>query len=372
MDSWAVNELQYADLGDKRRNCRLIKIVEDLAAQPSASVPQASGDWAATKRAYEFWKNPRIKASDIRLAHQRSTIERVKQQQLVLAVQDTTELNFTHHPDKKGVGYLDSSKARGLKVHSTLCVSSEGVPLGLLNQQVWARDLKELGKKRSRHKRLTKDKESQRWITALLSVEAVIPEATTVVTVADREADIYDLLATPRRDNSHLLIRASHNRYVRSVGGNKEELSRLQEAIGKCPVMGEHAIELRPQPNQGARERSLKIRSTSLEIQPPTNHPNYKLLLPLQVQVILAEEDNPPDGVEPIRWLIITTLPVTCFADAVQYLQWYSYRWLIERYHYVLKSGCRLEELQLETDDRIERALSTYTIVAGALVVADL
>lgn len=146
MDSWAKEELKYADLGDRRRNRRLVKIVSDLAAHPHASIPEACGNWAATQGCYDLWGNPRVKASEIRAAHQSSTLERIKNQPIVLAIQDTTEFNFTHHPNKKGMGYLDSSKSRGLKVHSTFCVSSAGMPLGLLNQEVWARDIHELGK----------------------------------------------------------------------------------------------------------------------------------------------------------------------------------------------------------------------------------
>jgi hypothetical protein len=127
MKAWAEEELQYAELGDVRRKKRLIRIVTDLAAQPHVSVPQASGNLAATQAAYEFWQSPYIKAEAIcasqqRFAiassHQKSTLERVKQHPVVIAIQDTTELNFTHHPGKRGMGYLDNAKARGLKVHS--------------------------------------------------------------------------------------------------------------------------------------------------------------------------------------------------------------------------------------------------------------
>jgi len=120
MKGWAATELQLADLGDARSNRRLVRIVEDLAAQPNASVPQASGDWAATPAAYEFWSSPRLKAEAIREAHQKSTLERLRTQESVLAIQDTTELNFTHHPSKRGMGHLDSASSRGLKVHESV------------------------------------------------------------------------------------------------------------------------------------------------------------------------------------------------------------------------------------------------------------
>ena len=124
MTAWATAELQYADLGDLRRKQRLIRLVSDLAAQPNASVPQASGGLAATQAAYEFWKSPYIKPEAITKAHQRSTLERVKQHSVIIAIQDTTELNFTHHPSKRGMGYLDHVATRGLKAHSVFCSSA--------------------------------------------------------------------------------------------------------------------------------------------------------------------------------------------------------------------------------------------------------
>lgn len=367
MTGWAATELQFADLGDKRRNKRLVRLVEDLASQPNASVPQASGDLAATQAAYEFWSSPRIQAQAIREAHQKSTLERVKQHSLIIAIQDTTELNFTHHPSKKGMGYLDNANSRGLKVHSVLCSSVQGVPLGVLHQQVWHRDLAELGKKHQRHKKLTQDKESQRWLSALDATGSMMSHETAVVTVADREADIYDLLVLPRRPNSHLLIRATHNRCVKR---NPEavQVERLQSVMEQTPTCGQLTLELRRHPERVARQATLTLRTTTLELQPPPTHPERERLEPVSLQVILAVEDNPPPGVEPVCWLLLTTLAVSCFEDVVECLRWYSYRWLIERYHFVLKSGCRLEQLQLETGERIQRALATYTIVAWRLL----
>ena len=233
---------------------------------------------------------------------------------------------------------------------------------------MWARDISNLGKKHSRHKRKTKDKESQRWLDSLSATERIIPGDVTVITVADREADIYEFLAQERRENSELLIRAYQNRSVKSV--DSEEIEKLESAIRKASPVGVVTIELSKNPERKAREATLTLRTTSVEIQPPKTHINYKSLKPIKIQVILAEEENPPDGVDPVSWLLLTTLTITGFDDVVQCMRWYSYRWLIERYHYVLKSGCRLEQLQLETADRIEKALATEDDRGMAIIVA--
>jgi hypothetical protein len=265
------------------------------------------------------------------------------------------------------MGYLDNAKASGLKVHSVFCSTGNGVPLGVLHQQVWRRDIAQLGKKHQRHKKTIGDKESQRWLTALDATQSVIPSELVVVTVADREADIYELFMLPRRPNSEFLIRAQHNRTV-TPASEQQQLERLESAIRQVHPCGQLTLELRRNPEREARQATLTLRATTLELQPPATHPQRERLQPIRLQVIWAAEENPPTGVEQVRWLLLTTLTITCFEDVVQCLRWYSYRWLIERYHYVLKSGCRLEQLQLETADRIQRALATYTIVAWRLL----
>ena len=137
MQSWAAEELKYTRLPDKRLNQRLFKIVEQALAQPTASVPQASGDWTSTKATYNFWNSERFEYEDILDGHRQKTVERVLPQDLILAIQDTSDFNFTHHKSKtwkQGFGQTCSQPyVTGLKVHSNLAVSSTGIPLGVLD-----------------------------------------------------------------------------------------------------------------------------------------------------------------------------------------------------------------------------------------------
>lgn len=363
MQTWAQEELAQANLGDVRLNKRLMGIVENLSAQPTASVPQGSGDWATTKATYNFWKSSRIEPDAIQEAHQLSTIERIKEHEIILAIQDTTTLNFTRHPAKEGMGPIGSQPyLQGLLAHNVLVASESGVPLGLIHQQTWATDPEEPDKQQSPNQREIQDKESYRWLLSLVATELVIPPATTVVTVADRESDIYELFALQRQVNSHLLIRGNQNRCV------NHEAKYLHQAIAQTAPCGQLVVEV-PRGDEGpARQATLTLRFTTLELQPPKGHLHASELKPVKLQVVLAHEQNPPKGVTPISWLLLTTLAVNCFEDAVQCVRWYTYRWLIERFHYVLKSGCQVEKLQLETRERIERALATYSIVAWRLL----
>ncbi|NET60490.1 MAG: hypothetical protein F6K47_31440 [Symploca sp. SIO2E6] len=171
----------------------------------NASIPQAVRDNAALQGLYDFSQNPRVEAKEILAAHTAKTIERVGEHSLVLAVQDTTEWDFTAHRSKRGMGSLSNPSAKGLKGHSVLCVSTEGVPLGLLHQQVWARASLRRGKGYGERKRAIEEKESGRWLSSLEQTQQLIPAEVGVVTIADREADIYDLFALPRREGSEFL-----------------------------------------------------------------------------------------------------------------------------------------------------------------------
>ena len=362
MEQWIKQELERTDLGDKRRTKRLMQIVSNLSAHPEASVPRASGTWAETKATYDFWDSPYLKPSMIRQGHIESTVERIVQHRVVLNIQDTTELNYTSHKALSGAGYLDSKYATGLKVHSTLSASTAGVPLGIIGQYVWAREPEQLGKSLARHQRPTHDKESQRWLDALRETESIIPEAVQVVTIADREADFYDLFACPRRQGSEFLIRATQNRCL------ADSEKHLWETMESVDSLGTMTVEVKRNPTRPPRTATLTIRYRTVTIQPPQNRANFEQLVPIKLQAILVTEQDPPPEVEPIAWLLLTTLEITSIELVLKYVRWYSYRWLIERYHYVLKSGCHIEKLQLETAQRLEMALATYTIVAWRLL----
>jgi len=368
MSHWAAAELSHIDLGDIRRNRRLVQIVEDLASQPSVSVPQASRDAAALQGMYDFWKSRRVDANQIIKAHAQSTVSRMNEVQVVLAIQDTTEFNFTSHKKMAGLGHLDHGKCRGLKCHSVLAVTDTGTPLGLLHQKIWARDIDKIGQKHQRHLRSTSEKESQRWLDHLKATQATIPEGIRWVMVADREADIYDLFAEAEQLNSHFLVRATQDRQVKSTDPDVEDTAKLVATMQRLPPAGTSELFLCRHPKREARQAKLSIRFQTLDIQPPMTRAKKEDLKPIRLQVILAQEENPPEGEKAICWLLLTTLEVGNLEAALRTLRWYSYRWLIERYHFTLKSGCLIEELQLSTADRLERALATYAIVAWRLL----
>jgi hypothetical protein len=367
---WATHELQDLDLGDARRTRRVAQVVETLAAAPHASVPEACGTWAATKATYRLWDNPAVSAPAIRAAHTASTVRRMAGQDTVLVVQDTTELDLTPQPTRTAAGLPERPAPRTLHVHSGLVVSLAGLPLGVVAQQHWQRDPDAPGRQ-TRRQRATAEKESQRWLTGLTLGEVAIPDTCRVVMVADREADIYDLFAQPRRPGSDWLIRATQDRRV-AVGAAAEpdaaEPARLLASLAAAPLAGHTTVTVPRGHGRAERTATLVVRFQAGSVRPPRARAAQATLPCVPVWAVLAEELDPPAGVAPIHWLLLASWPVTTLSAAVECVAWCRLRWLIERYHYVLKQGCQVEALRLETPERLERALATYSIVSWRLL----
>lgn len=358
--TWAADELMRAKLGDKRLTNRLIRIVETKLAHPTASIPEASADWATTKATYRFYDSDQVLPETIRAAHRDQTLVRIEQHQTILLLQDTTELNYTSHPHTTGMGYLDHASSQGLKVHSGLAATLSGLPLGIIHQQVWTRDPATKGKKR--RSRPQHEKESQRWLSTVEQVERHIPAPTRIIVVADREADIYPLFAQQREARVELVIRATYNR---ALSGKP---AWMNQAIAQCQVAGTLSVDIPSNGTRAARVAQVSVGWSTVQLEPPSDYPKRKSLPRPVMHLLVVEEHNPPLGVKPLRWILLTSLAIETWEDALAVVGYYRTRWLIERYHYVLKSGCGIEELQLEQSERLQRALAVFSIVAWRLL----
>lgn len=360
--AWAIEELGQAALGDPRRTRRLVQLTAAVAAQPQASLAQACGDAASTKAAYRFFEGTDTafdeRPAAIRAAHCTATQQRLAAYPLVLAVQDTTSLDFSGQV-VADVGALGTRGHYGLLVHSTLAVlPGGGIPQGLLAQEVWARPAAPPGGRRPRRERPVAAKESQKWLTALTASRAAVADHVTLVHVGDREADIYDLfLAATAQPGTELLIRAAQDRRVQAPTGT------LWAELVAQPVADTRVVPLPQANDRPAREAELSLRWTRVTLRPP-QYRTAEHLPDLTVDAVLIQEATPPAGTEPIEWLLLTTVPVRSTAEAWERVAWYTYRWLVERYHYVLKSGCRIEQRHLETAARRECCLAVYAVVA--------
>ena len=358
---WAEAEFGSVDLSDRRLNRRLLEIARDFYARPQAQIPQACQSRARTKAAYRFFKHPDTNMDDLLEPHRQSTYQRIAEKKIVLCPQDTTSLNYSTHPATENLGPIGSKKEGiiGLIVHDTMAFSVDGTPLGLLDVQCWARDAEEFGKKHQRQQRPIEEKESYKWLRSFQSVahaQLRCPH-TMLVSMGDREADIYELfdLALQDRNGPKLLVRAEQDRLLEDGQGH------LWATVASQPLAGIQEIQVPRRGASPARVARLEVRYAEVTLKPPKSKSQYG---PLKLWAVLSQETDAPAGIPPLCWMLLTTCRVATFADATEKLAWYTKRWGIEIFHKTLKSGCKIEERQLGDADSLEACLAIDMVVA--------
>jgi len=347
--NWGQQEFETLDLGDVRRTGRLIKLVDDLSAPPTGSIPLACGGWAETKAAYRLLDNPALDWREILTVHTNRTGERMRDQPVVLCLQDTTELDFSSQPGMAGLGRLNDEARQGLYLHPTLVVTPAGVALGVIDAWMWARGPKDQ----------PQVKESTRWVEGY-EVVADLAErmpGTRLVYVADREGDRRELMdAAPRRGTpADWLVRAKHNR--NTMAGDK-----LWDRLSRSEPVGEVEFLLPAAPDRAAR----RVRQTLYR--QVVTLPARKGAPPVTVTAILAREENPPPGEKALEWRLLTNREAETLEAVVELIDGYRRRWLVEIFFRILKSGCRVEALPLGTLERLERALVIYLMIAWRIL----
>lgn len=350
--------------GDMRLDKRLEQLTEQMSSIFVANLPQTLTEWASLKAGYRFMNNDKVSHSGIIETEQQATRQRIEADKgsILLAVQDTTSFNFSGRPALEGLGVLEDNRTPGFFAHSTLAVSEDGVPLGVLGQQVWSRPQNPDRDKEAHKQKPITEKESFKW---LQSVRQLPDTSKRVVTICDREADIYELFQEAANRNLDYIVRASRNRRL-------EDAPLLRHHLGEISVADTYTIKVRRQVNQSERMANVELRYTTLTLLPPKRLESAVAmeLHPLTVQVVEVKEVDPPADVkEPIHWILLTTLPVDNLDDAYRIVRYYTYRWLVERFHFVLKSGgCDFETSQLRTVEALHRLLAICSRVAWYLL----
>ncbi len=375
-NNWALEELGSVDLGDKRRTARLIKLCGQLAAMPESSINHACGDWTETKAAYRFFQNDNVEGEDILAVHRAKTAERAEQHRTVLAIQDTSYLVYTNHRRTTGLGAISVKKGKrvekihshGLVMHSCLAVTTEGVPLGLLDQQIFAREAAPAAPLRHRKVLPIEEKESYRWLETLKNSQPLRGD-TQLVTICDREADMYEFFQRSEALGAPVLVRANHDRPInkRSMYAEKDIL-KLWPHLARHPCAGRFAVTVPARHGtkhatpHAPRIATVEMRFAAFTLNPPKR---LSATLPnLPMSAIYVREQDPPAGEPPLEWMLLTNLPIETFAQAYEKVQWYCLRWRIEMYHKVLKSGFRVEHCRLGTAQRLIRYVTVMSILA--------
>jgi len=380
---WADKEFGGAELGDARLSQRLVEIARMKGEQPGSGFADvAGGDWAATKGYYRLIDHPdesAVNMEQILAPHRDRTIRRMKGQRVVLCLQDGSTLDFSGLAQCEGLGVIGSNQTgaqtRGLQLHSTLPVTTQGLALGVLRAQCGAPILRSPEETRYSYQIPIEEKETFCWIEGLRDLIALAPEMpqTRLVGVSDRESDIYELLEE-RQSNPcvDLLVRAKNNRVLGS------DPRKLFEAVAESALQGETRVEIgrqsaRPkrskreaQPKREARTAILSLRYQRVKLAAPS-YARHKE--PIDIWVIHAREEQPPAGAEAIEWFLLTTIVLDSLDDTLRCLQWYCLRWRIEEWHRILKSGCRIEEAAHMTAERLRRSIAINLVIAWRILL---
>jgi Transposase DNA-binding len=369
--TWVDDEVADCKFRDVRLNRRLRMLLKQVGSDVEQSIPLVCQDWANTKAAYRFFSNGRVSEADILSGHFASTHERLASANgLVLMLHDTTEFSFkrgkpeligmTKTVNKKGnAGWLTPHTLCGILMHSSLAVTTEGVPLGLAAVKFWTRKkfkgTAALKKKINPTRVPIEAKESVRWLDNLRQATELVAEPGMCVHIGDRESGIYELFCTAQEIGTHFLVRTCVDR----LAGDGDHT--IADEMDEVEVKGLHRVEVRDN-NGDLTKVVLELKYRRVHVLPPIG--KQKRYPALTLTVIHAEERGTPKNRKKIEWKLVTDLPVRSRKDVIEKLEWYAMRWKIEVFHKILKSGCRAEESKLRTAGRLVNLISIFCILS--------
>ena len=382
--AWAEQEFGGASLGDQRLSERLVASACALAEQPGVSFSGLEKEnWAAVKGYYRMIDQPsdsEVTMPAILAPHQQRTVQRMMGYPTVLCIQDGSDLNFSSLDDCEGLGPMSSNQKvdyEGLHLHSMLAITATGLPLGVLDAKCYAQKPKDKDDHRKRGNKPIEEKKTFSWLLGLRKCIDLAPQLpdTHLVCVMDREADFFELFDEQRlKRRVDLLVRAMHDRQL-------GEGQQLFETIRQSPERTRLKIHV---PRHSARRKKGERKATdrmpqreadvglhyqSFEMKAP---PNLRGKEPVQLWAVHVREEQPPEGIKPLEWLLLTTQEIATVEDAEACLRWYALRWRIEDWHRVLKTGCRVEELAHKTAERLTRAVAINLVIAWRIMLMTL
>ena len=355
MHKITVKDFPHLDFGDVRRDQRFVTLIDSISQQPGSSIPRQNGSWYDTKAAYNFFRSADVTIDELKKTIGAYGVSQVRDLSQLLIVHDITNISF-NNADVEGLGYLDHAKGNGILSYNSIAVSTDGLPLALMYQHTWVRPWEQVGKSKLKKQLAFEDKESYRWYDGMQSVNTSLGNKVHKIHIADRQADVYELFFNAYEQQTDLLIRAYTNRKL-SEGGH------LWDNIAQQPVRSTITLSIPDASGKKKQDIEASVRYQQVEIlRPSTSKDQYESVELTAIEVKqLGDVGNEADRV---CWKLLTTLKIESVADVLQCIKWYTYRWLIERFHYVLKSGTKIEELQLKQAASLQKAISVYSLAA--------
>lgn len=368
---WADRNFGACELGDARRKRRAVTIARGMTLRTAASIPMQAQTAKDSKAAYRFFDTAAVTFEALAAPHWKLTRAAAAEHRRVLVIQDTTAISFSDREEIEGLGPIGTREiSQGLLLHNALVVTDEAEPmvLGLGYQELWARQSAPEGE--TEHQRHQRPRESQRWSRTAHEIGDL--GECRALHVCDREADIFELYEACVQSNAGFVVRVHTEGRSRQVYDSHQGQAEapLTELIRSTPACGSTTLELRARPKSPARRVRLQISVRPVRVPPPRirDRRRTKGIPPVPVWVVRVWEPEPPEGVKAIEWTLVTSEPVHDQADARRVIDWYRTRWLIEEYHKCLKSGCAVEDRQLETADRLKPLVAMLGITAVRLL----
>lgn len=366
MNAWVKEELFRVNLPDARLNARMHKILDRVGNKPGVSIPAACKGWDETNGAYRFFNNDKVTEEKVLETHTEATLKRMSDHKVVLCIQDTTEMDYTGRK-LSDAGPLNKDYQLGFFNHVTLSVTPDRLCLGVLDAHMWSRDFYDLSKNDTHKQRPIEEKESYRWLASyrkLCKLSGQFPE-TTLVSMSDREGDIYECFLEAAQQEqpcrAEYIIRGCQDR---SLPDKDEDrcYKKLMQEISEKPILGHVEFKLSGTEERTARNVVQSVQSGRIRLKPP--YRKGCKLPEVEINAVLTQEINPPDGEDPVVWLLLTSLEIKTFEQACLVVKYYLCRWQIEIYFKVLKSGCKIEDRQFETAEGMKSCIAMYMIVA--------
>lgn len=340
-------------LGDTRLNHRLEKLFHQTRQGVGMSTPQMINNKGQTKAYYRFINNKRVKYTALCSGYSAYSRAHVSDSEVVLAVQDTTTLNFSTKRSASVLDCLESAQDKGFMLHNHLLMNGLGCPLGLFYQLLYGRPVETLGKSKANLRKQTPfcDKESYRWLAQFEALQEAYADDTSklVIQICDREGDIHELLQARKYDHIHYIIRSSYER------SSEDNEASIWQQVADEPYAYTYELAIDKSKARTQRIALMEVRYKEVEIK--ASYRKDKSIFPQTLWILETQEVNPPQGEDPIHWRLLTSMPITNPDIAGQIIQYYVLRWVIERFHYVLKQGVLVQDLQIQTKEALQNAI---------------
>jgi hypothetical protein len=366
-ERWASEIFKNCELGDPRRTKRLVKLASNYAKNIGEStVSSCGGNDSEVEASYRFLRNDGVKPEAIREGGFNSTSHLSKKESTLLAIEDTTTLSYKHKAAEE-LGYTSNSpsaKSKGFNVHSILLLAEDtGRSIGLIEQSWYCRDNAHYGKSKHKRTRNYQDKESYKWEHASRAMSKRLGEKIhDVISICDREADIYDYLFYKLSNKQRFIVRARENRKTTSLE------HRLFEQVLQTSALGTYKVQVQQKGGRKARVATIEYHSARVELVLPKHQKKTGYPSTLSINVVAAKEIKNNGAEDALEWIILTSEPVDSAELARQIVRNYELRWRIEDYHKAWKSGVGVEELRLQSKENLERAGSIFAFIAVKLL----